>query len=208
MSKLFEITYSWKPRTPAQPFDEEDYQDASRLFLALRRFLARMEGQFLMRLGATALVFDLDPDLSTVFEELPGVLEALAGEAGVAVELSFFEQGTDLTLVLQRRGGDIEIRFQSGPSTGRRYADAPADPVLVSAPRFLEAWRALLGDVLGALRAVDPGLRNDQGYQDYVAKLAAIGPAGSYVAARREQLDAPRLPPLKRRPALGPAMAA
>src|SRR5919109_1278575 len=96
MSNSFKITYSWEKRSEPYGFDEENYIDWSMLFSCLRRFLALYDGTFLVRINEFDLHFDLEPDLSTIFEELPGVLETLTANTDSPVELHLFEQGTDL----------------------------------------------------------------------------------------------------------------
>ncbi|HSN97562.1 MAG TPA: hypothetical protein VLS89_04655 [Candidatus Nanopelagicales bacterium] len=212
MSKLFDISHELKPRAVPRPFDADDFEDASRIFIALRRLLARDAGQFQIRIGSLVLPFDLDPDLSTVFEDLPGVIHALDGEDDMTspVELHFFEQGTDLTFVMQRRGNEVELVLRRGASSGPRYADVPAGPLLVSARQFLLAWARFLEDVLTALRRVEPGIEHDESYQAYTARIRSMGSSAGHPGWVAERLRRLRLPALRpvRSIRLEPASAA
>lgn len=208
MSKLFDISYRRQPRAVPRPFDEDDFADASRMFLALRRLLAREDGRFEIRVGSVILPFDFDPDLSTVFEDLPDVLITLKEEEGTPVELYFFEQGTDLTFTMARRKNEVELAVHPGSSTGTRYAKVSNEPVTVSLTQFLHAWARFLDDVLAALRQVDPGIERDEGYREYAARIKALGSSDvrrPSVADRLSELFHPVLAPLRRSPALKPA---
>lgn len=174
MSAQFDISYDLTPRAAPRSFDEAEFEDASRLFLALQRLLALEEGQFQIRAGELVLPFDFDPDLSTVFDDLPEVLHALKGREGATSELHFFEQGTDLTFSMRRLKNDVEVVLHRGPSSGSRYSKVSPQPVTVALTGFLHAWAHFLEDVLAALRRVDPGIERDESYQAYAARISSL----------------------------------
>lgn len=209
MSKLFEISHRQRPRAVPRPFDENDFADATRIFLALQRLLAREDGRFEIRIGSVVLPFDFDPDLSTVFEDLPDVLTTLKQKEGSSVELYFFEQGTDLTFTMERRKNEVELAVHPGSSTGTRYAKVANEPVAVSLTQFLHAWARFLDDVLAALRQVDPGIERDESYREYAARIKALGSSDvrrTSVADRLSELHQRVLAPLARLPVLRPAL--
>ena len=141
------------------------------LVLCLERFLAIYQGQFVVHINGLDLHFDLRPDLSTVFEELPDVLEALTSDTDSPVELHFFEQGTDLAFWLERHANTISIRFTKGSSVGRRFVDLPEATFFVPANVFLDEWIRVAQAVLDALLALQPDLASDESYQEYRNRL-------------------------------------
>ncbi len=168
----FAITAWWKPLRPASPFDpSHGLAGASPLFVALRHFLALYEGEFVVRVGDLHLRFDLRPDLSTVFEDLPGVLTALAADTAAAEELYFFEQGTDVAFLLERKGEVVTIRFRRGLTAGWEFDDLPEGPLAVAAGQFIGEWVLLARRVLQALVALEPGLDGDDSYRRYRGQL-------------------------------------
>jgi len=171
MNDSFKITYSWEKQSTPSRFEAEDYVDVTPLVLCLERFLAIYEGQFVVHINDLDLHFDLRPDLSTVFEELPEVLEALTSDTDSPVELHFFEQGTDLSFWLERHANTISIRFGKGPSVGKRFADLPEATFSVPANVFLDEWIRFVQAVLDALLALQPDLANDESYQEYRNRL-------------------------------------
>jgi hypothetical protein len=174
MSKSFKITYNWEKQSEPYPFDEEDYVDANVLFICLERFLALYEGTFLVRINEFDLHFDLDPDFSIIFEELPGVLQTLMSNTDSPVELYFAEQGTDLNFCLERQADTISIRFVKGLSVGEEYEDLPESVFSIPANVFLNEWVRFANAVLDALVALQPDLTGDQSYQEYRDRLLAL----------------------------------
>lgn len=174
MSNSFKITYSWEKQNTPSRFEEEDYADVTALVLCLERFLAIYTGQFVVHINDLDLHFDLRPDLSTIFEELPDVLEALTSDTDAPVELYFFEQGTDLTFLLERHANKVSIRFIKGPSVGRRFVDLPEETYSVPANEFLDEWIKFAQAVLDELLALQPDLVSDESYQEYHNRLLTL----------------------------------
>ena len=144
------------------------------LILCLERFLAIYAGQFVVSINDLGLHFDFRPDLSTVFEELPDVLEALTSDTDAPVELHFYEQGTDLAFWLERHANIISIRFTKGLSVGRRFVDLPEVTYSVPANVFLDEWIRFAQAVLDALLALQPDLASDESYQEYHNRLLTL----------------------------------
>jgi hypothetical protein len=163
----FTITYSWHLRSQPRPFATEDYVDASRVFLALRRFLATVQGEFVIQVENYTLPFALDPDLSTIFEEIPTVIEHFGKDTTTPVELAFYEQGTDLTWWVERHGATITLRFAKGGYSGKRFQNLPISPFVIPAEVFVEEWRRFLLSVLDALAVLDTSLERDDTYRAY-----------------------------------------
>ena len=174
MNENFKIVYQWEKRTQSLPFSEDDYVDATKLFLSLRHFLSDFQGKFTLHVGRLELDFDIGPDLSTVFEELPSVLEQLTTETQTPVELYFFEQGTDLMFLLQRQGEIISLWIEKKSSVGVRFANIPNRVVSISATDFLKEWIQFIKAVLNSLLDLDPTLMNDESYQMYLKRLFQI----------------------------------
>lgn len=174
MSHSFEITYKWEKRSEPYRFAEEDYVDATMLFMCFRRFLALYDGTFLVRINELDLHFDLEPDFSTIFEELPDALEALTANTDSPAELHFFEQATDLIFWLERLADTISIRMGKGPSVGRRFDNLPESVFFVPANVFLKEWVQFANAVLNALVGLMPDLTGDQSYREYRDRILAL----------------------------------
>ena len=104
MTNTFKINYLWTQQNDPWLSEEEEFTDVSPLFLSLQQFLSLHEGTFQVQIDNLSIPFDLDPDLSTIFEEIPEVLEHLITESNLPTELDFFEQGTALCWKLERDG--------------------------------------------------------------------------------------------------------
>lgn len=188
MNNIFKIQY-FKPKAPqdeALDFLEEEYVDASLMFLSLEHFVAMYQGTFIVKIADFDLRFDLDPDLSTIFEEVPDVLMSLVMEEASPVELYFYEQGTDLNLLLERKGSEITIRFVKGLMVGKRFKNLPETPLSVPASMFLDEWSHFLHVILEGLIELNASLQNDESYIEYYSHLLAVDHA-SRKLARREQ---------------------
>jgi hypothetical protein len=170
----FLITYHWDMRPHPRSFSPDDYLDASPVFIALRHFLAQYHGDFSFITYDQSIRFGLDPDLSTVFEELPEVLTQLCEDTADEVELAFFEQGTDLTLWLQRCGDAIYMRFAVGDHARAAFTHLPTTPLRVSAAMFLQAWHDFLVTVFTMLALLEPPLLHAPSYRMYRAHLDMI----------------------------------
>ena len=174
MNAAFAITYSWQLRPQPLGFDAEDYEDVSPLFLALKHFLSQQQGQFALRLDSHDIIFDLDPDLSTVFEEFPAILSALGKNTQEAVELYFYEQGTDLRFLLERNSSEIRMKIERGSEASPIYDSIPQTQYTVSAHTFLAQWLRFLRDILDALAKMQPRLIYEAGYISYMRQLEVI----------------------------------
>lgn len=178
MSASFKITYQWEKRSEPYHFDEEDIVDASVLFICLERFLALYEGTFLVQINEFDLNFYLNPDLSTIFEELPDFLQTLTVNTDSPARLYFFEQGTELSFWVERQADTINIRLVDELRGGdRRETELPASVQSVPANVFLDEWIRFTRAVLDALVRLQPNLTDDQSYQEYRDRLSALARA-------------------------------
>jgi hypothetical protein len=174
MKNSFKITYNWEKRSEPYHFDVEDYVDATALFICLEQFLSLYEGKFLVCINCFDLHFYHNPDLSTIFEELPDVLEALMANTDSPVELRFFEQGTELSFWMERQADKINIRLVDELIDGKRSTELPTSVFSVPANVFLNEWVRFVNAVLDALVALQPDLTDDQSYQEYRDRLLAL----------------------------------
>ncbi|XXT19165.1 hypothetical protein WME94_53960 [Sorangium sp. So ce429] len=179
MVEPFKISFAWAPRP--EPLGAAALAGEEEIFLALLRFVARYDGSFTVSVGAHEARFELDLDLSTVFRELPDVLEGLLAEGGGPAVIDFFDQSADLGIRLERRGGVILVRFEQAPGTSRRYARLPAGPIPVAAGELLGAWAAFLDAVLDALLAREPALSADESFRLYRARVLRVREAAAAV---------------------------
>jgi len=181
MNNSFKIQY-FKPRrndTMLEPLDfsEDEYVDASLIFLSLEHFLATYQGTFILKVGDFDLCFDLDPDLSTIFEDIPDVLMSLATAKESAEELYFYEQGTDLNLLLERKASEITISFVKGLMVGQRFENLPENALSIPASMFFDEWSHFLHLILADLIEFNPSLQNDKSYIEYYSRLLAVDDA-------------------------------
>jgi hypothetical protein len=169
----FKITYSWEERANPEDFSPDDYVDWSAIFQCLRHFLTLYKGEFVVQIGDRSLYFDFSPDLSTIFEALPEVLERLTVDTPSPVVLDFFEQGTDLAFLLERQGEIISLRFEKGRSVGAQFKKLPDTPFQLSATSFLSEWVRFARAVLDALVNLHPDIVKDDSYRQCIARLSA-----------------------------------
>ena len=170
----FCISFSFHRLDIPLTFHPEIYVDWGPLFQSFRRFLAFYRGKFQLQIAERRLHFDFDPDLSTVFEDLPAVLEQLTTDTTEPVYLDFFEQGTELMLILDRRGEAITIGFYTGDYAGLQFRDLPDIGFEVRASEFLAEWCRFSKAVLAALGDFQPEVTSTAEFQDYSGRLAAI----------------------------------
>lgn len=168
------ISFSFSRLREPLTFNPEDYAEWGPLFQSLRHFLSYYQGEFELQIADRCLHFEFDPDLSTIFEDLPSVLDRLTTDTTEPVYLDFFEQGTDLMLLLERRGVAVTIRFYIGDDAGRQFRDLPEFGFEVRATEFLVEWCRFAKAILAALGELQPEVTSTSEFQDYSAHLAAI----------------------------------
>jgi hypothetical protein len=172
MSQTFEISYWWEKLSEPDYFVE--LVDTTRVTIALDYFLSIYQGQFEIRIQWHEACFDLRPDLSTIFKEIPLVLEKLTTDTESPVEFDFFEQGTVVLMWMERQGTQITVRFETAPGSGQRFKFLPATKIPVLADEFLEQWLQFVRAVLDALVKLQPDLVNDESYHKYRSQLDVV----------------------------------
>lgn len=171
MSQTFEISYWWEKLSEPGYFLE---MLDTRVFLALYYFLSIYEGEFTIRFQEHEACFDLRPDLSTIFKEIPLVLEQLTTDTESPVEFYFFEQGTDVGMWMERQGTQITVRFETESGSAERFKFLPDTKIPVLADEFLEQWLQFVRAVLDALVNLQPDLVNDESYHKYRSQLNVV----------------------------------
>ncbi len=164
----------WKQQDDPWLSEEEEFTDVSTIFLSLQHFLSLHEGTFQVQIDNLSIPFDLDPDLSTIFEEIPEVLEHLTTETELPTELDFFEQGTDLCWKLKRDGDKISVRFIKGSEAGMPYRNLPDETIWLDAQVFITEWSNFIQAVLIALAELEPNLIEEESYQEYKSRLKSL----------------------------------
>lgn len=197
MEQPFEISWTWSRRT--QPHPKGGFDGEERVFLSFRHFLTLHQGSFAVRVGSSAAQLFLDPDLSTIFRELADVLDLLRHDTNEPAELYFFEQGTELVLWMERRSGDISVRFETFPGSGEPYKDLSERPVVVPASLFFGQWARFMAAVLDAVCALDPDLAADESQQRYRRRVSGgeasrAPPPSASDGLRAARTEAERLP--------------
>lgn len=163
----FEIKYSWKVREKPYRFSVDEYVDVTPLVLCLEEFLSLFEGTFTIRVGEVEAVFDLKPDLSTIFEELPRMIEAITTNPNTSTDIDFYEQGTEIILRLLKKKENVLIEFIAGDTTSVKLSHLNGKSFLITTRDFLYAWRTFVLAVLDQLIKLCPGLIHDESYRNY-----------------------------------------
>lgn len=99
MSQAFEISYWWEHLS--KPGYCVEMVDATRVFISLNYFLSIYEEEFVIHVQEHDACFDLRPDLSTIFEDIPVVLKQLTTDTKSPVEFDFFEEGTAVGILME-----------------------------------------------------------------------------------------------------------
>jgi hypothetical protein len=172
MVSAFEISYWWEKLKKTSYFVE--MVDATRVFISLNYFLSIYEGEFTIHVQGHNACFNLRPDLSTIFEDIPIVLEKLTIDTESQVEFDFFEQGTDVGIIIERQGDKIQIRFDISPGSSPNFQFLPESKFTVPAEEFIEQWLRFIRAILNALVDLQPELLNDKSYQEYYTRLNNI----------------------------------
>jgi len=171
MTETFSITYHWRETNHVDNPYQEHEDDWTTAFRVLQRFFASHEGRFSLWFGEREIPFSLDPDLLTIFEELPDVL--LSIKNGEEACLDFFEQGTDLVLTLQPVESKLKIRFHVGSSAADVYKELEGSSSLICLGVFLREWTKFLRDLLLALKEDNPD-ENREFLLDFLMKLDQV----------------------------------
>lgn len=172
MSQAFEITYWWKKLSEPDYFLE--MVDATKISVSLDYFLSLYKGQFIISVQEYDVCFDLRPDLASIFEDIPFALEKLTKNTVSPVEFDFFEQGTDVGMLLERQADIIKVHFETGPGSNMQFKFLPNTNILVPANKFLEQWLRFIRAILDALVKLQPQLVNDESYKEYIIHLEVI----------------------------------
>jgi len=146
----------------------------SKLQFALWEFAANHNHYWSMFINGLELPFEFNPDLTTIFDDIPDVLEALLQDGKEAIELYFFEQGTNLSLRFRRDGEKIFVEFKDVETSGKRFRQLPTEPQAISAFDFHSAWFLFLDKLLKTLIQRNPRLAYERSYLDYIYRVDKI----------------------------------
>jgi hypothetical protein len=172
MSQAFEICYWWE--NLSKPGYCVEMVDATRVFISLNYFFSIYEEEFVIHVQEYDACFDLRPDLSTIFEDIPVVLKQLTTDTKSPVEFDFFEQGTAVGMLMERQGDKITIRFEITPGSGEKFQFLPDTGIPVTSDEFIGQWLQFVRFVLDALVDLQPDIVNDESYQEYRTRLDII----------------------------------
>ncbi|BAZ16003.1 hypothetical protein NIES4071_78760 [Calothrix sp. NIES-4071] len=172
MSQTFNISYWWEKLSEPDYFLE--IVDATKIFASLNYFMKRYKGQFIISVQEHDACFDLRPDLSTIFEDIPLVLEKLTKDTHSPVEFDFFEQGTDVGMLMERQGDLVKVRFEITEASAMKFQFLPNTNILVSVWEFLGQWLQFIKAILDAMVELQPELMKDESYKEYITHLRAV----------------------------------
>ncbi|MFQ6040531.1 MAG: hypothetical protein ACE5PV_06705, partial [Candidatus Poribacteria bacterium] len=96
-------------------FEEYGADGMTKLELALWKFATEHNRHWSIFINGMELPFEYEPDLTTIFNEIPEVLELLLQENKEPAILDFFEQGTSIVLSMKRKNDTIWVEFQKTP---------------------------------------------------------------------------------------------
>ena len=157
------------------PFEEYGTDDITKLELALWKFAEEQNRHWSIFINEEELPFEYEPDLTTIFNEIPEVLELLLQENKEPAILDFFEQGTSIVLSMKRKNDTIWVEFQkTSPLTGKRFDHLPEEPQPVLVRDFFEAWFQFLDDILKTLTRQEHNLETELSYMYYSNRINKI----------------------------------
>lgn len=157
------------------PFEENDVIDTTELQMALLKFATGKNRYWSIFINELELPYQYSPDLTTIFDDIPDVLEDLLQNGKEPVELYFFEQGTDLSLWFARDGETIWVTFEKHGFCGKPYEHLPEDEAqAILTLDFYFAWFLFLDELLESLVKENPHLAESQSYLDYKYRLEQI----------------------------------
>ncbi|MBI1926590.1 hypothetical protein HYR99_20405 [Candidatus Poribacteria bacterium] len=171
--KTFDIQY--KGFAKNWHFDENDVVDVTELQLALLKFATGKNRYWSIFINGLELPFQYSPDLTTIFDEIPDVLEELLQNRKAPVELYFFEQGTDLSLWFSRDREMILVTFEKHEFCGKPYDHlSESEPQAISIVEFYSAWFRFLDELLALLVQENPHLAEAPSYLEYKYRIEQI----------------------------------
>jgi len=170
-------TFDIQCKGPARnwPFDGQyGVSGLSKLQFALWKFAANQNHDWSLFINGIELPFEYNPDLTTIFDDIPDVLEYLLQDGKEAVELFFFEQGTNLSIWFRRDSETIIIELKDVETSGKRFRHLPTEPQTISAFDFYSAWFLFLDKILKTLIQQNPQLAYARSYLDYKYRIDKI----------------------------------
>lgn len=171
------MTFHIQCKEPATrwPFEEYGADGITKLELTLWKFATEYNRRWSIFINEEELPFEYEPDLTTIFNEIPEVLELLLKENEEPAILDFFEQGTSIVLSMKRKNDIIWVEFQKTPPlTGKRFNHIPEEPQPVLVRDFYEAWFQFLDEILQTLTRQEHNLKTDPSYIYYSSRINKI----------------------------------
>ena len=164
-----------KEAATSWPFEEYGIDGITKLELALWKFAEEHNRHWSIFINGVELPFEYEPDLTTIFNEVPDVLELLLKQNEEPAILDFFEQGTSIALSMKRKNDTIWIECQKTPPlTGKRFNHIPEEPQPVLVCDFYEAWFQFLDEILKTLTRQEHNLEIDLNYIYYSNRINKI----------------------------------
>ena len=171
--KTFDIRC--KGQAKPWPFEENDVVDVTELQIALLKFATGKNRYWSIFINGLELPYQYSPDLTTIFDDIPDVLDDLLQNGREPVELYFFEQGTDLSLWFVRNGEAIWVTFEKHGFCGKPYEHLPEyESQAILSVDFYSAWFLFLDELLESLVKENRHLAEAQSYLDYKYRLEQI----------------------------------
>jgi hypothetical protein len=178
MGQVFEISYGWTKRE--EPLCKTGWIDTEPVLNAFEVFLGVCQGEFEIRVDRYGIPLDLDPDLSTIFEYIPSILESLEKDTDAPVMFDFFEQGTEFEMWMERAGEFVKLWFVIIGGGGRTEMTVPQKhygprlEFLIPSHEFLGEWVRFTNAILKAMLELQPELEQEASYVRYSNRINGI----------------------------------
>ncbi|MBK8209065.1 MAG: hypothetical protein IPK78_03065 [Rhodospirillales bacterium] len=145
------------------------------MFVEIKKLCAHYEGQFTIKIGEYALEFDLDPDITTIIDDIFSTLEHIQTAEKCAAEIYFFEQGSDTNIVINKDVPDtLSLRVRKGEYVSKVNSMFPETTFEVKLSAFIQEWAQLITIILDLAIKDTPNLARESFFADYKRRLADL----------------------------------
>lgn len=146
-------------------FDPEDFTEWSTLHQLVFKLSSFYECPWFIVIDNYRLQFNYRPDLTTVFFKLPDMLEFIIYNELGQYSLYFYEQGTDLALIIENCGTYVTLLLKKYEYS--RFGLLPTEKMLVQKDVFCRSWIKFIRKVLKEVAEDNPDYIADISLTDY-----------------------------------------
>ncbi len=153
-------------------FDPEDFAEWSTLQQLVFKLSSFYECPWFIVIDDYRLQFNYRPDLTTIFCKLPEMLEYVVQNEVAQYDLYFYEQGTDLSILIENLGSYLALSLKKYEYS--RFDLLPTDKMFVSKEIFCKNWIKFMRKVLREVTEDNPDYIPDVSFKDYQNTIAEI----------------------------------